>query len=200
MGIRKRIFIIFMEYEKQKEYEISFMEKRKKVLRNQVPWIYNANHEAHLLQEILDEKYFQLDRKNLGYIFDFHIGLLKLNFLRAKLAGYSKISFNRYDGLLMNVGREIFDVSEWKDTTIKIYKRMDNERRQALVYRLYINFEQDFDVSYCNECIKDLIIAEMDGVFDGKREQKDFVNIFGQIINEKHFNDFCTQVVKDKNG
>ena len=43
-----------------------------------------------------------------------------------------------------------------------------------------------------------MIRVEIDCIFSGKREQKDFVKIFGQIIKDKHFNDFCSQIIRDK--
>lgn len=170
------------------------------ILRNQVSWIYNSNCEVHLLQEIIDEMYFQLDEQNIRSILNFHIDLIRLNLIRAELAGYSKVRFNRYDDLGMMVEGRIFDVSEWKDVTLKIYQKLSNEKKQELIRFLQrdINQEQDFYEQYCKECITDLIRVEIDCIFSEKREQKDFVKIFGQIIKDKHFNDFCSQIIRDK--
>ena len=88
------IYSIFSEYMKRKKYEISVIEKKGKILKNQVPWIYNANYEAHLIMEILEEKYFQLDDDNIRLVSNFHIDLLELNFKRAVLEGYNKVSCN----------------------------------------------------------------------------------------------------------
>lgn len=194
------IHLIFTGYIERKQYEISNIEKRGRILRNQVPWIYNSNCEVHLLQEIIDEIYFQLDEQNIRSILNFYIDLIRLNLMRAKLAGYSKVRFNRYDGLSMKVEGKIFDVSAWKDVTLKIYQKLSNEKKQELIRLLQrdINHEQDFYEQYCKECINDLIRVEIDCIFSGKREQKDFVKIFGQIIKDKHFNDFCSQIIRDK--
>lgn len=169
-------------------------------IREQVSWIYNSNCEVHLLQEIIDEMYFQLDEQNIRSILNFHIDLIRLNLIRAELAGYSKVRFNRYDDLGMMVEGRIFDVSEWKDVTLKIYQKLSNEKKQELIRFLQrdINQEQDFYEQYCKECITDLIRVEIDCIFSEKREQKDFVKIFGQIIKDKHFNDFCSQIIRDK--
>ena len=194
------IHLIFTDYIGRKQYEISNIKKKGRILRNQVSWIYNSNCEVHLLQEIIDEMYFQLDEQNIRSILNFHIDLIRLNLIRAELAGYSKVRFNRYDHLGMMVEGRIFDVSEWKDVTLKIYPKLSNEKKQELIRFLQrdINQEQDFYEQYCKECITDMIRVEIDCIFSGKREKKDFVKIFGQIIKDKHFNDFCSQIIRDK--
>lgn len=194
------ILLIFTDYIGWKQYEISNIEKKRRILRNQVPWIYNSNCEVHLLQEIIDEIYFQLDEQNVRSILNFYIDLIRLNLIRAKLAGYSKVRFNRYDGLSMKADEKIFDVSEWKDVTLNIYQKLSDKKKKELICLLQrgLNQEQDFYEQYCKQCINDLIRVEFDYIFLEKREQKDFIKIFGQIIKDKHFNDFCTQIIGDK--
>lgn len=194
------ISLIFTNYIKRKQYEISNIEKRGRISRNQVPWIYNSNCEVHLLQEIIDEKYFQLDEKNVMSILYFYIDLIRLNLMRAKLAGCSKVSFNRYKGFTTKVKEKIFDVSAWKDVTLKIYQKMSDEKKKELIRLLQrdIDQNQDFYEHYCNKCMNDLIKVEIDNIFAGKRDQKDFVKIFGQIIKNKQINDFCSQIIRDQ--
>lgn len=189
------IQLIFTGYIERKQYEISNIEKRGRILRNQVPWIYNSNCEVHLLQEIIDQIYFQLDEQNVRSILNFYIDLIRLNLMRAKLAEYSKISFNRYDDLSSKVEKKVFVVSAWKDVMLKLYKKLSDEKKQELIYRLQSDINQE---QYCKECIKDLIRVEIDCIFSGNREQKDFVKIFGQIIKDESFNDFCSQIIRDK--
>lgn len=194
------VYLIFTDYIERKQYEISQIEKSGRILRNQVPWIYNSNCEVHLLQEIIDEIYFQLDEQNVRSILNFYIDLIRLNLIMAKLAGYSKVRFNRYDGLSMKAEEKIFDVSEWKDVTLKIYQKLSDKKKQELIRLLQrgLNQEQDFYEQYCKQCINDLIRVEFDCIFSEKRKQKDFVKIFGQIIKDKHFNDICSQIIRDK--
>lgn len=189
------IQLIFTGYIERKQYEISNIEKRGRILRNQVPWIYNSNCEVHLLQEVIDQIYFQLDEQNVRSILNFYIDLIRLNLMRAKLAEYSKISFNRYDDLSSKVEKKVFVVSAWKDVMLKLYKKLSDEKKQELIYRLQSDINQE---QYCKECIKDLIRVEIDCIFSGNREQKDFVKIFGQIIKDESFNDFCSQIIRDK--
>ena len=184
------IQLIFTGYIERKQYEISNIEKRGRILRNQVPWIYNSNCEVHLLQEVIDQIYFQLDEQNVRSILNFYIDLIRLNLMRAKLAEYSKISFNRYDDLSSKVEKKVFVVSAWKDVMLKLYKKLSDEKKQELIYRLQSDINQE---QYCKECIKDLIRVEIDCIFSGNREQKD-----GQIIKDESFNDFCSQIIRDK--
>ena len=186
------IHLIFTGYIERKQYEISNIEKRGRILRNQVPWIYNSNCEVHFLQEIIDQIYFQLDEQNVRSILNFYIDLIRLNLMRAKLAEYSKISFNRYDDLSSKVEKKVFVVSAWKDVMLKLYKKLSDEKKQELIYRLQSDINQE---QYCKECIKDLIRVEIDCIFSGNREQKDFVKIFGEIIKDESFNDFCSQTL-----
>lgn len=196
------IYMIFSDYMKRKQYEISIIEKKGKILKNQVPWIYNANYEAHLLKEIFEEKYFHLDKENIRFILSFHMDLLKLNLKRAELAGYNKVSCNRYEGVSMKAEERAFDVSEWKNVTLKIYRKMTDEKKQDLIRFLQLekNRKQnkDFYEYYSNDCISSLIVREIDSIFAGEREQKDFLKIFGQIIKEERINDFCAQIIRDK--
>lgn len=91
------IHLIFTDYIGRKQYEISNIEKKERILKNQVSWIYNSNCEVHLLQEIIDEIYFQLDEQNIKSILNFYIDLIRLNLIRAKQAGYKIIYYNRFD-------------------------------------------------------------------------------------------------------
>ena len=194
------IQLIFIEYIQRKQNEISDIEKRERIVNNQVPWIYNSNCEVCLLQEVINEIYFQLDEQNIKLIMNFYIDLIRLNFMRSKQAGYNRVRFNRYDSSCTKLEGKIFDVIEWKDVLLQIYQKLSDENKQELIWLLQrdVKQEQNFYEQYCKECIKDLIRLEIESVFSGKREQKDFVKIFGQIIKEKYFNDFCSQLIMDK--
>lgn len=194
------IHLIFTDYIGRKQYEISNIEKKGRILKNQVSWIYNSNCEVHLLQEIIDEIYFQLDEQNIKSILNFYIDLIRLNLIRAKQAGYSKVRLNRYDDLYVKAEEKIFDVIEWKDVVLKIYQKLSDKKKQELIRLLQrgLNQGQDFYEQYYKQCINDLIRVEFDCIFSEKRKQKDFVKIFGQIIKDKYFNDICAQIMRDK--
>lgn len=194
------IYSIFSEYMKRKKYEISVIEKKGKILKNQAPWIYNANYEAHLIMEILEEKYFQLDDDNIRLVSNFYIDLLELNFKRAVLEGYNKVSCNRYECVSMKAEENVFDAAEWKNVTLEIYQKMSNKQKQNIIRILGSrkNRKQDFYEYYCNDCISTLIVREIDSIFAGERKQKDFIEIFGQIMKEERINDFCAQIIRDK--
>lgn len=194
------IHLIFTDYIGRKQYEISNIEKKGRILKNQVSWIYNSNCEVHLLQEIIDEIYFQLDEQNIKSILNFYIDLIRLNLIRAKQAGYSKVRLNRYDDLYVKAEEKIFDVIEWKDVILKIYQKLSDKKKQELIRLLQrgLNKGQDFYEQYYKQCINDLIRVEFDCIFSEKRKQKDFVKIFGQIIKDKYFNDICAQIMRDK--
>lgn len=194
------IYNIFTIYTERKADEISIIEKKGRILKNQVPWIYNANYEVHLLQGILNGKYFPIDEKNMKFIFSFHMDLLKLNFKRAELAGYQKVSCNKYEALSIKIEEKVFNVSEWKDITLKIYRSFNDEMKEYVVRFLQKDVKQNknFYKIYCDECVYALIESEIGDIFDGGRQQKDFVKIFSQILKEKRVNDICSDIIIDK--
>lgn len=194
------IYNIFNIYTKRKADEISRIERNGRILKNQVPWIYNANCEIHLLREILDGKYFSLDENNIKFIFLFHMKLLKLNLRRAELEGYQEVSCNKYKSLCRKMGEKVFDASEWKNVTLKIYRNLNDIMKCDVVYSLQLNAKQNqnFYRLYCNECVLTLIKSEIESIFEGERQQKDFVKIFSQIIKEEFVNNFCSDIIRDK--
>lgn len=124
------IYKIFNTYIQQKSDEIEKIQKDSKIVKNQIPWIYNSNSEIHLLQEILDEECFIFDNEKI--IFLFHIQLLQLNLKRAQLAGYQKISCKKYERIYRKTGEKVFDVSDWKEVTLKIYSKMNDKLKKNL--------------------------------------------------------------------
>lgn len=193
------IDLFFIQYIKWKQYEINDSTKDKK-LKNQIPWIESLNSEVHLLREIINEKYFQLDEQNIRLLIKFYIDLIRLNLTSAKLAGYSKIKYNSHDNSAMEIREEIIDVSEWQELTLNIYQKLSDEMKQELIRLLQKDVNQQVNLYeyYYKECINDLIRVEIDCIFSEKREQRDFIKIFGQVIKNKYFNDFCTQIIRDK--
>lgn len=198
------IYAIFNAYTERKTEEIYKIEKKGKIMKNQVPWIYNANYELRLLQEMMEEKYFQLDAKSIMLLSNFHIDLLKLNLKRAEMEGYKKVRFNRYEGLYMKTEQKVFNVKEWENVTLKIYQKLPDAKRQDLIHVLQqIDINKKCESSlyyyyYCNDCICSLIMEEIESIFAGERKQKDFLKIFGRIIKEEQVNEFCVQIIRDK--
>lgn len=190
------IYIILNTYAKQKAKEISQIEKKKGILKNRVSWIHTANCEIHLLREMIDGKYFSLDRNNMKLIFSFHMELLNINLKRVELEGYQGVSCDKHNCL----GRKKFDTSEWKNVTLEIYHNADDEMKEDMVRFLQLGARQNQNLykRYCNECIFKLIESEIGSIFEGERQQKEFVKIFSQIIKEEYVNNFCSNIIRDK--
>ena len=194
---------ILEEYIERKEHEISLMEKGKILSyikkcwgRNQKHWWDNQEYEKELIKEVLEKKYFELNATNLKNIWLFNIELLKLDMLKAKLDGYNKICDDNLQ-FSMNIDKE-FDVSEWKDITIKIYKSMDDENRKKLVNKLYRYAKQEKELfsQYCISCIKSLITLEIDYIIDNNR-QKEFIVIFDNVLRNNLFEECYIQKLTD---
>lgn len=198
----KLISFIFEDYRKQKEHEFSLRKKYNIEFKNQKNWIYNTKKEVSLLQEIIDEKYFRVDKENIEKIMNFYLDVCKQNISRAELEGYDQINYNKYISLSLNENNSIFDASGWKEVLLEIYIKMDDERRQSLIHRLYIEIcnRQELYASYCDECLKSFITMEVNDIFKEKRKQKDVIDLFGTIINEENFNDYLTEIIRDRIG
>ena len=69
---------------------------------------------------------------------NFYLDVCKQNISRAELEGYDQINYNKYISLSLNENNSIFDASGWKEVLLEIYIKMDDERRQSLIHRLYI--------------------------------------------------------------
>ena len=148
----KLISFIFEDYRKQKEHEFSLGKKYNIEFKNQKNWIYNTKKEVSLLQEIIDEKYFRVDKENIEKIMNFYLDVCKQNISRAELEGYDQINYNKYISLSLNENNSIFDASGWKEVLLEIYIKMDDERRQSLIHRLYIEIcnRQELYAYLCN--------------------------------------------------
>ena len=197
------INIIFGKYTTQKKNKKSITKEILKRLNKQISWIYNVNREVYLLQEILEEKYFTLDEENIWHVFRFGINLLNENFEQAKLEGYEEIRYDRYGGHHNLDLKEIkiFYVGEWKDIWLKIYRKLSDKEKQKYICCLTENFylkKKIFYQSYCEKCIECLIQEEVESILEGKREQKDFIKIFKQAIQDESINKFYMQVLCDE--
>lgn len=192
------IIEILNNYIEQKDYEISEIEKKGKVSKNQIAWLYNAMREINLIQEIIDEKFFKLDTYNKIHIICFYFKLLELNFKRAELAKYNRIKCNKYEEIKFSKNKEVFDVVDWKDTTLKLYDIADNVKiKQRLVSTLYdgIYKKQDMYVYYCKECIQNIIRDEIRSISHNIDKQIEFIAVFEAVLKDEYINDICGQAL-----
>lgn len=197
------IYIIFKNYIEQKQYEVSIIENKGKIPKNQIAWTMNAECEAHLLQEIVEEKYFGLDKENIGLILRNQMILLRLNFKRAELAGYNELKCDKYVNFASEGDKKIFDASEWMDLTKKIYRKLSHGAKKNFIYSLQMNVgwkqeeKQNFYETYCKKYIIATIKHEMQDIAQGKQQQKDFVETFELIIREERMNRCFSQIIRD---
>lgn len=57
---------------------------------------------------------------------------------------------------------------------------------------------QEFYKVYCNECIFTVIENEIQSIFEGERQQNEFINIFGDIVKEETVNAYCADIIRKK--
>lgn len=193
------IFQIFNLYINNKEKEITKIIEKKKIPKNQVAWIYNAECECTLLDEILKEKYFIINEELKKHICDLHLLLVNINLKRAGVDEYKHINRDFYGIGYFGVEKELLDCSYWKKLTVNIYKNSDIEIRKRLInslYRGYIGGE-DMYQEYCSDCIFYIIHEDICEIFDEKKSQIEFLEIFSDLTKEERINDYCANIIRD---
>ena len=193
------IKLIFNYYIQKKSNEINDIENGGIISKNQIAWVYNLDQELFILKNIINEKYFNLDEQNSNIIIEFYLDLIRLNLMRIKQEGYIHIRYTMHDDLPMNVEiNKIFDMVEWIKFSKKMYQTIPNQIKQDFINELYKKslYEietENYYVQFCRECISELLIIEIDGIFLEKNEYNEFFNIFGSVIENEFFNEIYIQ-------
>ena len=192
----KLVYNIFDEYRKQRKNEIANMEKEICTLETEEDWVNTIKNELRLVQDSIDEKYFTLDKENILYILDFHLSLLEVNFKFIQLEKDGKMRFDKQ----YEMPEKEFDTEKSESIVLRFYEIMDDKRRKDLINRLERNIilAQDLYKEFCNKCIEDLIETEIDWVFKGKEDQKNFVKKFDLILKREEFNNALAEMLLDK--
>lgn len=119
--------------------------------------------------------------------------------MRIKQEGYIHIRYTMHDDLPMNVEiNKVFDMIEWIKFSKKMYQTIPNQIKQDFINELYKKslYEietENYYVQFCRECISELLITEIDGIFLEKNEYNEFFNIFGSVIENEFFNEIYIQ-------
>lgn len=191
---------IFNYYVSSKEKDISNIEKKNKIVKNQVAWVYNSRCEYTLLNEIVNEKYFPIDEELKEIICWLHIRLVKLNIKRAELNGYEHINSELYVSNFFNNNNNLLDCCDWIKLTSKIYKNSNIEIREKLISSLqsgYLN-NQGMYQEYCSDCIELIISMEIDEIFEGRKLQSELTEVFSKVIKNEELNDYYAIIIRDK--
>lgn len=196
------IIQIFDSYITNRKKEINKIIEKKKVDKNQVGWVYNAQMECILLKEILNENYLTIDEELKKYICTLHLNLVKLLMIRASLDGYKHINKELYlqELSVFDENNILLDCRYWKELTISIFKNSNVEIRKHLInslYKGYLSAEIMFQ-EYCNQSILNLIRMNIDEIFSKNKSQNEFAQIFGKLIRTKEFNDYYAKLICDK--
>lgn len=193
---------IFDSYISNKKKEINIIIEKKKIVKNQVGWIYSAQMECILLNEILNENYFTIDEELKKYMCTLHLYLIRLLTIRANLDGCKHISKELYPQELSVFDEKniLLDCRCWKELTINIFKNSNVEIRKQLINSLYTGYRsaEIMFQEYCNQCIVDLIRKNIDDIFSKNKSQNEFEQIFGELIRTKEFNDYYAKILLDE--
>lgn len=94
----------------------------------------------------------------------------------------------------------IYDASDWKNLTIEIYDSINDAMKKNLICKLkhYRGINSSLYNQYIINCISEMIRKEIDDIFENKRDQKIFVNIFGTILTEEKMNALYADLLIDK--
>lgn len=190
---------IFSSYISNKEKEILLISQKNKIVKNQIPWVYNANCECTLINGILDGKYFPVDEELITIIYKLHIRLVELLMKRAKMETFEHICHDYYRSDFFINQNNLLDCGDWKQLTVKIYKNSNIEVKKRLIKILQMGYLENEGMyqEYCSDCITYIIRSDIDEIFNGKKLQNEFVKIFGDLIQNEKINDYCADIIRD---
>jgi len=193
---------IFDSYISNRKKEINIIIEKKKIVKNQVGWVNNAQIECILLKEILNENYFTINEELKKYICTLHLNLVKLLMIRASLDGRKHINKELYlqELSVFDKNNILLDCRDWKELTISIFRNSNVEIGKQLINSLYKGYRsaEIMFQEYCNQCILDLIRMNIDEIFSKNKSQNEFAQIFGELIRKKEFNDYYANIICDK--
>lgn len=196
------IIAVFDSYISNKKKEINIIIEKKKIVKNQVGWVYNTQMECALLKEIFNGNYFIIDEELKKYICVLHLNLIKLLMIRASVEGREHINqeFYSQELFVFDEKNSLLDCKDWEELTINIFKNSDVEIKKHLInslYKGYCSAEIMFQ-EYCNQCIFELIRMNLDEIFSRNKSQNEFAQIFGELIRTKEFNDYYANIIRDQ--
>lgn len=196
------IIAVFDSYISNKKKEINIIIEKKKIVKNQVGWVYNTQMECALLKEIFNGNYFIIDEELKKYICVLHLNLIKLLMIRASVEGREHINqeFYSQELFVFDEKNSLLDCKDWEELTINIFKNSDVEIKKHLInslYKGYCSAEIVFQ-EYCNQCIFELIRMNLDEIFSRNKSQNEFAQIFGELIRTKEFNDYYANIIRDQ--
>lgn len=191
---------IFRRYILIKEAEIDKVNNNLRVPKNQIPWRYNSEVEVKLLRDIVGEKYFVIDDKNVINIFECCSKLIELNLSRAAKGEIDKLNFFTYVWGPYRYEDEVFDVSEWVSIAEKLFEKLPNDAKRLKARKIYENSKNASNLlyqSYCQSLLYLIISNEISAVYTYKKEVDDFLNVFGEIIEDNEVNKFYSDTLRD---
>ncbi len=158
-------------------------------------WIIDSNKEIYLLNEILNNKRILESKKILICIYNIYISLIDLNLKYAEIDDYKYIQDDNYFNEYNN--ENILDVSEWKNFLYNIYINSDDNIKKYIIKRLFrnINNSNKLYQQYYNRCIYELARYEINNIFNGRRQEKSFLDVFGDIIGQEKVNYYCAKII-----
>ena len=117
--------------------------------------------------------------------------MIDLNLKYAEIDDYKYIQDDNYFNEYNN--ENILDVSEWKNFLYNIYINSDDNIKKYIIKRLFrnINNSNKLYQQYYNRCIYELARYEINNIFNGRRQEKSFLDVFGDIIGQEKVNYYC---------
>lgn len=190
---------IILNYTIKKEYEIDKKGTNRCIPRNQIPWRYNSELEMALLRAVVRGDYVSIDENNAVSLLDFCMKLMELNLKYAKKDGIEQINCDAYHRISNLENNKVFDASEWIKISEVIFNKLPNSVKRLRANKLYQFGKSDSGLyqKYCENTLYSIMSNAIKNVYMGKKETEEFLNVFGEIIDDNKVNRFYSDQIRD---
>lgn len=152
-----------------------------------------------LLRAVVRGDYVSIDENNAVSLLDFCMKLMELNLKYAKKDGIEQINCDAYHRISNLENNKVFDASEWIKISEVIFNKLPNSVKRLRANKLYQFGKSDSGLyqKYCENTLYSIMSNAIKNVYMGKKETEEFLNVFGEIIDDNKVNRFYSDQIRD---
>lgn len=188
---------MFEAYCIEKKRQIRILERKHRIIKDQIDWEYNSKQECKLFYAILQEQYFCVKQELLYDLFCDHLWLINMNMVRAEMAGVKTIEQDRRLELTYD-NTSGYQYSDWFDLTLEFYKKADLKNKRKMIHVLHekTKKQKGFLQEYCKNCVREILEEAVDVAFENPKKQKKFVKVYENLIWDEEINERYSEKIK----
>lgn len=139
--------------------------------------------DSKLINDILNEKYFEMDNDIIKLTYRFQNKLVKLN-----IEVYAKEK--------VNIGLD--NIYEWKNNIVKMYWMLDQDERKWLINNL-ASVESDGKeenyIKYKEDCIRFIMQDELSKIIIEEHMEDEFIENFRSILKKEKYQNMLSEIM-----